>query len=112
MRRTPILIGGRAKATLRLVAKHADVWNIPGGNLADCIERSALLDRYCNDIGRDPAEVTRSIALPVSYDRPDDTRAAIRDAANAGFPHIVLMLPAPYPDAAARWAADELLVQS
>ncbi|GAC1610699.1 MAG: LLM class flavin-dependent oxidoreductase [Mycobacteriales bacterium] len=112
LRRTPILIGGRAKATLRLVAKHADVWNIPGGDLADCVERSAMLDRYCTDLGRDPSDVTRSIALPVSYDRPQDTRAAIRDAVNAGFTHLVLMLAAPYPDAAARWAADELVARS
>jgi alkanesulfonate monooxygenase SsuD/methylene tetrahydromethanopterin reductase-like flavin-dependent oxidoreductase (luciferase family) len=112
LRRTPILIGGRAKATLRLVAKHADVWNIPGGDLPDCVERSAIVDRYCTDIGRAPAEVTRSVALPASYDRPGDTRAAVRDAVNAGFDHIVLVLPAPYPDAAARWVADEVVARS
>ena len=66
----PILIGGRSSAMLRVVAEHADLWNIPGGDIDDVIGRSALLDRYCAEIGRDPASITRSIHLPVSYDRP------------------------------------------
>ena len=64
----PILIGGRSAATLRVVAAHANLWNIPGGDINDAIRRSALLDRYCAEIGRDPATVTRSIYLPVSYE--------------------------------------------
>jgi alkanesulfonate monooxygenase SsuD/methylene tetrahydromethanopterin reductase-like flavin-dependent oxidoreductase (luciferase family) len=105
----PIVIGGRAKATLRVVAEHADVWNIPGGDIADAVSRSALLDRYCTDIGRDPAEIRRSIAVPVSYDRPAQSRAAISEALDAGFGHVVLMLPTPYPDGVARWVADEII---
>ncbi|MFI1954198.1 LLM class flavin-dependent oxidoreductase [Streptomyces xinghaiensis] len=105
----PILIGGRSSATLRVAAAHADLWNIPGGDLDDAVRRSALLDRYCAGIGRDPAAITRSIHLPVSYDEPAATRDAIREAVGAGFGHIVLGLPAPYPDGVARWAADELI---
>jgi alkanesulfonate monooxygenase SsuD/methylene tetrahydromethanopterin reductase-like flavin-dependent oxidoreductase (luciferase family) len=105
----PILIGGRAKATLRLVAEHADIWNIPGGDLADVVERSAMLDGFCAEIGRDPATITRSIHLGVAYDHPDRTRDAIAAAAGAGFSHIVLGLPAPYPDGVARWVADEII---
>ncbi|MCW2598087.1 MAG: luciferase, partial [Jatrophihabitans sp.] len=44
--RPPIVIGGRSTATLRVVAEHADVWNIPGGDIDDVISRSALLDRF------------------------------------------------------------------
>ena len=108
----PILIGGRSSATLRVVAEHADVWNIPGGDIDDAVRRGALLDRYCAEIGRDPAAITRSIALPVSYDHPGDTRNAIAEAIDAGFPHVVLMLSAPYPDNVARWVADELIIPS
>ncbi|MCO5996388.1 LLM class flavin-dependent oxidoreductase [Actinoallomurus rhizosphaericola] len=108
----PILIGGRSSATLRVVAEHADLWNIPGGDIDDVIRRSALLDRYCAEIGRDPASITRSIHLPVSYEQPRTTRAAIAEAAAAGFGHIVLGLPAPYPAGVARWVADELVTAS
>ncbi|MFD7706413.1 LLM class flavin-dependent oxidoreductase [Streptomyces sp. NPDC059786] len=105
----PILIGGRSAATLRVAAAHADLWNIPGGDIEDVIARSALLDRYCTEIGRDPASIVRSIHLPVSYDRPGDTRDAIAEAVGAGFGHIVLGLPSPYPAGVARWVADELV---
>lgn len=108
----PILIGGRSSATLRVVAEHADVWNIPGGDIDDAVGRSALLDRYCAETGRDPASVTRSIHLPVSYDQPGLTRNAIGDALEAGFRHIVLGLPAPYPAGTARWVTDELISTS
>ncbi|WP_327183482.1 LLM class flavin-dependent oxidoreductase [Streptomyces sp. NBC_01334] len=108
----PILVGGRSAATLRVAAEHADLWNIPGGDLDDVVRRSALLDRYCAEIGRDPASITRSIHLPVSYDRPDATRDAVGDAIAAGFRHIVLGLPTPYPADAARWVADEIVIPS
>jgi len=108
----PILIGGRSAAVLRVVAEHADLWNIPGGDIDDVVQRSALLDRYCAEIGRDPASVTRSIHLPVSYDQPSITQDAIRKAIDAGFQHIVLGLPAPYPANVAQWVTDELITTS
>ncbi len=108
----PILIGGRSAATLRVVAEHADVWNIPGGDIDDAVRRGALLDRFCAEIGRDPASVTRSIVLPLSYDQPSTTRGAVGQAIAAGFQHIVLGLPAPYPTNVARWVAEEIIIAS
>jgi alkanesulfonate monooxygenase SsuD/methylene tetrahydromethanopterin reductase-like flavin-dependent oxidoreductase (luciferase family) len=108
----PIIIGGRTTATLRVVAQHADVWNVPGGDLDDCIARGAVLDRLCAEIGRDPALITRSIHLRVSYDQPDTTRRAIAQAIEAGFRHIVLGLPSPYPEHVAHWIAGELVATS
>jgi alkanesulfonate monooxygenase SsuD/methylene tetrahydromethanopterin reductase-like flavin-dependent oxidoreductase (luciferase family) len=106
----PIMIGGRATPTLRVVAEHADLWNIPGGgDIDDLLGRSALLDRFCTEIGRDPAEITRSIHLPVDYGRPAATRDAIGAAVDAGFGHVILGLAAPYPAAVARWVADEVI---
>jgi alkanesulfonate monooxygenase SsuD/methylene tetrahydromethanopterin reductase-like flavin-dependent oxidoreductase (luciferase family) len=108
----PIVIGGRSAATLRVVAEHADVWNIPGGDIDDVIRRSTLLDRFCAEIGRDPATVTRSIYLSVSYDQPGTTRAAVGEAIAAGFQHVVLGLGAPYPANVARWVAREIITAS
>jgi alkanesulfonate monooxygenase SsuD/methylene tetrahydromethanopterin reductase-like flavin-dependent oxidoreductase (luciferase family) len=105
----PIVIGGRASATLRVVAEHADVWNFPGADLEAVARRGAVLDRFCAEIGRDPAAITRSIVQPVSYGRPGDTRDAIARAIEAGVRHIVLSLPAPYPQHVAQWAAAELI---
>ncbi|MGX6448114.1 LLM class flavin-dependent oxidoreductase [Patulibacter sp. S7RM1-6] len=108
----PFVLGGRTTATLRVVARHADVWNVPGADLDDAIARSAVLDRLCAEAGRDPAEIVRSVHLPVAYDRPGPTREAIARAVAAGFRHVVLGLPAPYPDGVARWVADEFVVPS
>jgi F420-dependent oxidoreductase-like protein len=60
-----ILVGGGGeKRTLRLVAKHADMshWF---GPLADIKRKSEILDRYCEEEGRDPATITRTMGAPV-----------------------------------------------
>ena len=94
----PILIGG-ATSTLRVVAEHADAWSMPRGSIERAIERaierSTVLDGVCAEVGRDPAEITRSIVLTASYDRPPDTRHVIRAALDGGFSHIVLGLGDP-----------------
>jgi alkanesulfonate monooxygenase SsuD/methylene tetrahydromethanopterin reductase-like flavin-dependent oxidoreductase (luciferase family) len=108
----PVIIGGRSALLLRVVAEHADLWNIPGGDIDDAVERSALLDRYCADIGRDPAAVVRSMHLQVSYDQPGIARDAIASAIEAGFGHLVLGLPDPYPADVAQWVVDELITPS
>ncbi|WP_227979406.1 LLM class flavin-dependent oxidoreductase [Nocardia spumae] len=106
----PIMIGGRSSRVLRIAAEHADLWNIPGGgDIDELAGRSALLDRYCAEIGRDPATIIRSIHLPVSYDHPETTRAAVAAAVDAGFSHLVLGLSDPYPPGVARWVADEIV---
>lgn len=109
LRRPPVLIGGRTSALLRVVARHADIWNIPGGNLEDATERSQLLDAYCTEIGRDPSTITHSMHIGVDYTQPAATRAAIAEAHTAGFTHITLGLTPPYPDHVAHWVAAEVL---
>jgi alkanesulfonate monooxygenase SsuD/methylene tetrahydromethanopterin reductase-like flavin-dependent oxidoreductase (luciferase family) len=108
----PLVIGGRSGRVLRIAAEHADVWNIPGHDLDDAVRRSELLDRYCTEIGRDPAAITRSIHLQVDYDRLADVRDAARRAVGAGFGHVVLGLPAPYPEDVVRRVAEEVVAVS
>jgi alkanesulfonate monooxygenase SsuD/methylene tetrahydromethanopterin reductase-like flavin-dependent oxidoreductase (luciferase family) len=107
----PIMIGGRSAKLLRVVAEHADLWNIPSGDIDDVVERSALLDRYCTEIGRDPASIARSIYLPASYDHPETTRDAIGQATRSG-------LPARHPRTigslsvgVAQWVVDEFIAK-
>jgi alkanesulfonate monooxygenase SsuD/methylene tetrahydromethanopterin reductase-like flavin-dependent oxidoreductase (luciferase family) len=60
--RPPVHIGGAGpKLTLPLVARYADVWNVPTYALDKLDELSAVLDAECEQIGRDPSEITRSI---------------------------------------------------
>lgn len=109
----PIMIGGRASATLRVVAEHADIWNIGGSDdIDDLVSRSRLLDRFCTEIGRDPASITRSIVLQVSYDSPGSTKDTIGKAVEAGFSHVILGLMPPYPPDVAGWVTEQLIIPS
>ncbi|MHB1582259.1 MAG: LLM class flavin-dependent oxidoreductase [Acidimicrobiales bacterium] len=59
--RPPIHVGGVGpRRTLPLVARHADVWNVPTYGLAGWEERQRLLDAECERIGRDPATLRRA----------------------------------------------------
>jgi F420-dependent oxidoreductase-like protein len=65
----PIWIGGVGRRrTLRMAAEHAAVWNAPGGRPEEVAELSAVLDGHCADIGRDPAEIRRSVQIRVPAD--------------------------------------------
>jgi F420-dependent oxidoreductase-like protein len=56
----PILIGGSGeRKTLRLVAQYADGSNI-FGSVEDIRRLVGVLERHCEDVGRDPAEITKT----------------------------------------------------
>ena len=58
IRRPPILIGGGGeKVLMRLVAKHADIWNNGAVSQHELGTKAAVLRRRCEEAGRDPAEV-------------------------------------------------------
>jgi len=58
----PVMIGGSGeRKTLRLVAEHADACNLFGADPGTVAHKLEVLDRHCDDVGRDPAEVTRTV---------------------------------------------------
>jgi F420-dependent oxidoreductase-like protein len=57
----PIWIGASGEATLRLVARYADVWNCAGGDARRIGELTKMLEEACATVGRDPAEIRRSL---------------------------------------------------
>ena len=63
--RIPVLIGGGGeKRTLRLVALYGDACNLFGE--PDAVRHKLdVLERHCADVGRDPAEITKTILLTV-----------------------------------------------
>ena len=75
LRRIPILIGsGGEEVTLRIVAEHADIWH-SFGDPETMKRKSAILDDWCAQIGRDPAEIQRSttvVHLSGEIRPPDD----------------------------------------
>ena len=57
----PVLIGGGGvKRTLKLVARHGDIWHA-FGDLDTFREKNAILDEHCANEGRDPAAIERLV---------------------------------------------------
>jgi alkanesulfonate monooxygenase SsuD/methylene tetrahydromethanopterin reductase-like flavin-dependent oxidoreductase (luciferase family) len=108
----PVLIGGSGTRMLRLVAEHADIWNVPGpphASVEYLAERSRELDRQCEAIGRDPAAVIRSTQVTFTGDDAATARAIVGDVIAVGFGHIVMAVRPPAPGNVARWLADEII---
>ncbi len=60
--RPPIHVGGVGeRRTLPLVARYADVWNVPTYALGEIDAKRAVLDAECEKIGRDPSEIATSL---------------------------------------------------
>jgi probable F420-dependent oxidoreductase len=69
-RKIPVLIGGGGeRKTLRLVAKHADIWH-SFSDLEPFKHKSAVLADWCTEIGRDSDEIERSVG--VGHSKPDE----------------------------------------
>jgi alkanesulfonate monooxygenase SsuD/methylene tetrahydromethanopterin reductase-like flavin-dependent oxidoreductase (luciferase family) len=57
----PLLIGGGGEQlTLRVVAKYADIWNIPGGTYENYAHKLGILRQHCDAIGRDFNTIVKS----------------------------------------------------
>jgi probable F420-dependent oxidoreductase len=87
----PLLIGGEGeKVTLRLVAEHADAWN-GFGPIETFSHKNRVLNEWCARVGRDPAEIERTVLL---RDREDLRR--IDGYLEAGAQHLLLPVRAPF----------------
>jgi F420-dependent oxidoreductase-like protein len=62
----PILVGGGGEQrTLRIAAKHADMTHWFPLGLEGLAHKTDVLRGYCEQIGRDPGEIERTMAAPV-----------------------------------------------
>jgi F420-dependent oxidoreductase-like protein len=87
----PIWIGGSGeKRLLRIAAQHADVWNIVGGAPDEAARLSNVLDAHCDEVGRDPGEIRRSIGVPFRPDDPDRTRREAEALVERGFTELLI----------------------
>ncbi|MEY2434288.1 MAG: hypothetical protein QOC92_4013 [Acidimicrobiaceae bacterium] len=84
----PLLVGGGGeKRTLRIAATYADEWNV-WGDAALVAAKSAVLERHCNDVGRDPSTITRSTQA-LMFLSEDESWLAGKRQQNVGRPVIV-----------------------
>jgi alkanesulfonate monooxygenase SsuD/methylene tetrahydromethanopterin reductase-like flavin-dependent oxidoreductase (luciferase family) len=125
-RRLPILIGGTGpRRTLPLVAAHADAWNAAGP--LDAVTSAAKrLDELCDEIGRDPTSIERTLVKGIAIRRdrrqarevfmaalrhngeadpegyapvvgtPAEVAAELRPFVELGFRHVLCSLPSPF----------------
>ena len=73
-----------------MAAEHASVWNAAGGTPEQVRELSAVLDRHCADIGRDPAEIRRSVQIRVP-DPLEGLQEQVRDFVAVGVTEFILI---------------------
>lgn len=74
----PIMVGGMGeKRTLRTLAKYGDIWNLDGFSVGSENARSHggmslelykhkidVINRHCEEVGRDPSEIKYTISMP------------------------------------------------
>ena len=108
----PIMIGASGEQLmLRVVAKHADRWSAMAATPEEFRRKSAILDRYCAERGRDPTTIGRSVMIPVHPANLDlrQVREITRRYIEAGATHGTLLLFAPYPEAIVPHLVDEVM---
>jgi probable F420-dependent oxidoreductase len=85
----PMLIGGGGeRRTLKLVAQYAQMWNTTSDDLGEIARKNKIIDTWCAEVGRDPAEIERTALVGPDID-PDRYL-------EIGITHLILTLGAPF----------------
>jgi alkanesulfonate monooxygenase SsuD/methylene tetrahydromethanopterin reductase-like flavin-dependent oxidoreductase (luciferase family) len=95
----PLWLGGQGPRGLRIAARYADGWNYASnldGTVEGFTERLDTLRRACDEIGRDPTELTISTQIIIPSDAAGCRTATERAIAygRAGSDEILLTTPA------------------
>jgi F420-dependent oxidoreductase-like protein len=106
----PIWVGGAGEElTLRVVAEHADVWNVIG-SVEQVLRKASVLDQHCADVGRDPVEIKRSVQPRFDLADPAAMVDLLHAYIEAGFTeNIIYVPPGGEPVRAAEIAAEQVL---
>lgn len=84
--RPPIIVGGVGeKYTLPLVARYADVWNVPTYALGVIEHKISVLRGLCEAIGRDPASIMMSVEAVMALAPDDASLPKVRELAEKRF---------------------------
>jgi alkanesulfonate monooxygenase SsuD/methylene tetrahydromethanopterin reductase-like flavin-dependent oxidoreductase (luciferase family) len=96
--RARLIIGGKGeRRVLRIVAEHADEWNVTRVTRDQYRARAAVLADHCRAVRRDPGAIRRSLMVPVIVGRSPGDMARRRARAREVFPRM--------PEDAAGWQA-------
>lgn len=78
----PIMIGGRSQRLMKIAARLADNWNLPGALSLTAEEYGQMadtFDEYCREAGRSSSEVVKSMMTTCIIDKnPDKVREKVR----------------------------------
>lgn len=86
----PLLIGASGEQVmLRLVAEHAQLWN-SFGPAETYARKSAVLDEWCEKVGRDPGDIERTVAFDL------DEIPQAEQLLEVGATHLICGLPHPF----------------
>jgi alkanesulfonate monooxygenase SsuD/methylene tetrahydromethanopterin reductase-like flavin-dependent oxidoreductase (luciferase family) len=112
----PLMIGSKGPRMLRIALPHVDSWNVwfaDTGNTPDGVSPlRELVDTACRDVGRDPGDVERTVAVQVRFPggqgriqgdyakaappplegSPEDMADVLRAYAREGIGHVQLVM--------------------
>ncbi|MAQ57740.1 MAG: hypothetical protein CL718_00575 [Chloroflexi bacterium] len=94
----PIMIGGMGeKRTLRTLAKYGDIWNLDGfavgkeeneryGGMSLQLykHKVGVIEKHCEDVGRDPSEIKYTISMPIKLSENTDETELFIDQVGSG----------------------------
>ena len=94
----PIMIGGMGeKRTLRTLAKYGDIWNLDGfavgkeeneryGGMSLQLykHKVEVIEKHCEDVGRDPSEIKYTISMPIKLSENTDETELLIDQVGSG----------------------------
>ncbi|HEV2066378.1 MAG TPA: LLM class F420-dependent oxidoreductase, partial [Thermomicrobiales bacterium] len=108
----PFVIGGGGEQlTLRVVAKHADIWNATGGTVDEFRHKVRVLHEHCAAVGRDPGEIVLSYQHRLRAEDLSSSVGELQRFVDAGATHVVLYLPTPYEDGIVARVAEDVIAK-
>ncbi|MET7767322.1 LLM class F420-dependent oxidoreductase [Nocardia sp. NPDC005366] len=104
IRRPTVLIGGSGeRKTLRLVAQYGDACNLFGASPAEVEHKLDVLRRHCDDVGRDYADIRKTILANNPRPTPDTRDEFVRSMADYAKLGIDAVIINPTTGAPAAW---------
>jgi alkanesulfonate monooxygenase SsuD/methylene tetrahydromethanopterin reductase-like flavin-dependent oxidoreductase (luciferase family) len=107
----PLWLGGQKSRGIRIAARYADGWNytgsVPESSVEEFVRRRDELFRACDELGRDPSEVTVSVQIRAG-ETAADRRVAVdlgRAYARSGCEHLIIVMLARFGPDGLRWIA-------